>query len=917
MQSNKQHLLLIFLLFLAAVPVFSQEDNINDLPATVIQDTPLPVKIFKDTIIAPEIPSYLYDNIVKQDSIIADSLNKKQPLLLDEIKYKATDYAKLSQKDQKIYLYNNAEIYYQDTELKAGIIIMDYIKNEVYAGRIKDSTGTYTQTPYFKQGTNEVRPDSIRFNFDTQKALIWNSRTEQQAGLGSLGSDAMKVYADITKKENDSVYFLHEGKLTTSKDTVNPDYYIRIRKAKFVPKKKIIAGFSNIYIADVPTPIALPFAYFPLTVGRTAGLIMPTFGNDPNRGYFLQNGGYYIPINDHVDLNLTGDFYTNGSYGFRGESVYIKRYKFRGNINFSFENIIRSQKGFDDFSRSTSYQVRISHSQDPKSNPNSRFSASVNLGSNNVFTNSLNQVNTPNRLNNNLSSSISYSKTFPAYPSVNLSLSATHNQNISAQNSGTDVENINLTLPTLTASMERIFPFAKRDGIKKGVIQNINFQYDVNASNTIKTSQDDFLSSRMFKNAKVGAKHRLPISTNLKVAKYFSVSLGGTYEDNWTLETFRQRFDTEENKVVRDTIKGFDRFNKYSLNASITTNIYGTFTRGEDKKIQAIRHVMRPSISYGYAPSFEQFYDSYENANGDMIQYSRFEGTLNGAPSLNKSNSLNLSIANTLEAKVRSKDSTDLEPKKISLLKNFTVSTGYNFESDSLKLSPLRLSGGTAILKEKMAINFSANLDPYAIDNNGTRINTFNIDNGGSLLRLTGANANVSYSLSSKDFDKNIKKGDKEEENSFSAASGGRADDLFGRADNFSDQRTRSDDNKDDDNKEAELYGNKLPWDLRLAYTVSYINSKRQNDISNNSLMFSGNIELTPKWKVGASSGYDFKGKGFTLTQLRFERDLDSFRINFNWTPFGNNESWFFFIGIKSSILSDLKWENRSQPRRR
>ena len=918
MQSNKQHLLLIILLFLAAIPVFSQEDNINDLPASVIQDAPLPVKIFKDTITAPEIPSYLYDNIVAQDSIIADSLNKKQPLLLDQIKYKATDYAKLSQKDQKIYLYNNAEIYYQDTELKAGIIIMDYIKNEVYAGRIKDSTGVYTQIPYFKQGTNEVRPDSIRFNFDTQKALIWNSRTEQQAGLGSLGSDAMKVYADITKKENDSVYFLHEGKLTTSKDTVNPDYYIRIRKAKFVPKKKIIAGFSNIYIADVPTPIALPFAYFPLTVGRTAGLIMPTFGNDPNRGYFLQNGGYYIPINDHVDLNLTGDFYTNGSYGFRGESVYIKRYKFRGNINFSFENILNSQKGFDDFSRNTSYQIRISHSQDPKSNPNSRFSASVNLGSNNVFTNSLNQINTPNILNNNLSSSISYSKTFPAYPSVNLSLSATHNQNISAQNSGTDVENINLTLPTLTASMERIFPFAKRDGIKKGVIQNINFQYDVNASNTIRTSQDDFLSSRMFKNAKVGAKHRLPLSTNLKVAKYFSVSLGGTYEDNWTLETFRRRFDTEENEVVRDTIKGFDRFNKYSLNASITTNIYGTFTRGEDKKIQAIRHVMRPSISYGYAPSFEQFYDSYLDANGEMVQYSRFEGTLNGAPSLNKSNSLSLSIANTLEAKVRSKDSTDLEPKKISLLKNFTVSTGYNFESDSLKLSPLRVSGGTAILKEKMAINFSANLDPYAIDNNGKRINTFNIDNGGSLLRLTGANANVSYSLSSKDFDKNAKKEDKEENNDFSAASGGRADDLFGRADNFSDRRTISDDSsKDNDDKETELYGNKLPWDLRLAYTVSYINSQRQNDISNNSLMFSGNIELTPKWKVGASSGYDFKGKGFTLTQLRFERDLDSFRINFNWTPFGNSERWFFFIGIKSSILSDLKWENRSQPRRR
>jgi len=459
--------------------------------------------------------------------------------------------------------------------------------------------------------------------------------------------------------------------------------------------------------------------------------------------------------------------------------------------------------------------------------------------------------------NNNLSSSISYSKTFPAYPSVNLSLSATHNQNISAQNSGTDVENINLTLPTLTANMERIFPFAKRDGIKKGVIENINFQYDVNASNTIRTSQDDFLSSRMFKNARVGAKHRIPISTNLKIAKYFSVSLGGNYEDNWTLETFRQRFDTEQDRVVRDTIKGFDRFNRYSFNASIGTSIYGTFNRKEGKKIQAIRHVMRPSISYGYAPSFDQFFDTYIDGNGEMVQFSRFEGTLNGAPSLNKTNSLSFSLANTLEAKIRPKDSTDItaEPRKISIFRNLNLSTAYNFESDSLKLSPLRVSGGTAILKEKMSINFSAGLDPYAIDNNGRRINTFNIDNGGSLFRLTNANANVSYSLSSKDFDKSNKddKNKNQDDNDHSAASGGRADDLFGRADNFSDRRTRrTEDDTDDEEKESELYTNKLPWDLRLAYTVSYNNSARQNQIGNNSLMFSGNVELTPKWKVGA-----------------------------------------------------------------
>ncbi|MEX0313814.1 MAG: putative LPS assembly protein LptD, partial [Allomuricauda sp.] len=578
---------------------------------------PLPIKMVKDTISAPLLPPNILNDSISRDSTDIDSVQGKQPLLLDKIKYKAKEYVKLSQKDNKIYLYDEAEIYYQDTELKAGIIVMDYIKNEVYAGRLKDSTGTYSQLPYFKQGSNEVRPDSIRFNFDTQKALIWNSRTEQQAGLGQLGSDAMKVYAEITKKENDSVYFLSEGKLTTSKDTVDPDYYIRVRKAKFVPKKKIIAGFSNIYIVDVPTPIALPFAYFPLTTGRVAGLLFPTFGNDPQRGYFLQNGGYYLPISDYVDVSLTGDFYTNGSYGFRGQSVYTKRYKFRGNVNFSFENLIQSQKGFDDFSRTSNYNIRIQHTQDPKSNPNSRFSASVNLGSSQFFTNSLNQVNRNNSQTNTFASSISYSKTFPAYPSVNTSLTLTHSQNSRTQA-------ITMSLPTLQASMERIFPFAKRDGIKKGIIQNINFQYDVNAQNSITTTEEDFFTSKMFDEARVGARHRIPLSTNFKVAKYMSLSLSGSYEDVWTLETVRRRFDDQEQAVVTDTIPGFDRFNRYNLGASLGTVLYGTFTFGEDKKIQAIRHVMRPSISYSYAPSFEQFYETYTDGDGNDVQYTPF-----------------------------------------------------------------------------------------------------------------------------------------------------------------------------------------------------------------------------------------------------------------------------------------------------
>ncbi|MEJ2163370.1 MAG: putative LPS assembly protein LptD, partial [Robiginitalea sp.] len=765
------------------------------------------------------------------------------------------------------------------------------------------------QLPFFKQGTNEVLPDSIRFNFDTEKAIIWNSRTEQQAGLGQLGSDAMKVYAERTKKENDSVYYLSEGKLTTSKDTINPDYYVRVRKAKFVPGKKVIAGFSNLYIVDVPTPLALPFAYFPLTTGRTAGVLIPTFGADPDRGYFMQNGGYYFPVNEYLDLTLTGDLYTNGSYGIRAQSVYTKRYKYRGNINFRYENLVTSQKGFDDYSRSTIYNVQISHSQDSKANPNSRLSASVNLGSSSYYRNSLIQQNLPNTQVNNLSSSISYSRTFPQYPSVNVSLTATHNQN-----TNTDV--VDLTLPTLQASLERIFPFAKRDGIKKGALQNINLQYNLNGRYGIRTTTDDFLTGAMFENGRLGAEHSVPIATNFKVAKYLSVSLGGSYKDVWTWETYPKRYDPELEEVVTDTISGFDRYNEYSLSAGLGTTVYGTFNFGEDKKIQAIRHILRPNVSYGYAPSFDQYYDEVVNeTTGDISSFTRFQNTPYGTPRQGQSSSMSFSLANTLEAKVRDKDSTATEPKKIFLLNSFNLNASYNLEADSLNLSPVNLTGGTSILDDKMNINFGASLDPYAVDNAGRRINTLNLNAGGGLFRVTSARANIGYSISSADFQKDGEEEEQEDDpyggSAYVASSGGRTDNLFGEANNFNRSAFEG---RDPDSVENPPYGNKVTWNVRMQYAVTYNNNRRQGDITNHSLMFSGNVNLTPRWLVGVSSGYDFVNKGFTLTQFRFERDLNSFHLKFDWTPFGEFERWYFFIGIKANLLKDLKWENRSQP---
>ncbi len=825
---------------------------------------------------------------------VSDTL-KKKPLLEDKIKRKAVDYEKFDQKKKLITLYNKAEVYYQDIELKSGIIVIDYNKSEVYAGRIKDSAGVYTQRPVFKQGSNVVEPDSIRFNFKTKKALVWNSRTDQ---------GEFKVKAEITKKENDSVYFMKRARFTTAQDVDDPEYYFQTNKVKLVPGKKVVVGFTNMVIADVPTPLALPFAFFPMSEKSRSGLIIPNYNDSNTRGFSLQNGGYYFALSDNYDLAILGDYYTNGSYAMRFETSYAKKYKFNGNVNIRFENLINSERGYPDYSKTNIYNIQWSHSKDSKSNPNSRFSASVNLGSSKYFVNSINQVNVGSQLNNTLSSSISYSKTFNSVPQVNLSLTATHSQN-------TNTEQINMTLPTLQLSVDRMYPFASKDGAKKGFFKNINLQYNLRGENRIQTTDSLFFKRQMFKDAKMGFQHTIPLSTNFKVFKYLSATTSMNYNEVWYLKTIRRQYDPRENKVVDTEIQGFDAFRTYSFSAGLGTTIYGTFNFGETKKIQAIRHVMRPNVSYSYTPSFSKYYDTYDSdGSGTMIkEYTRFDNGIFGSPGKNMSNNLGFNLSNTFEAKVTEKDSTKTEPKKLMLLNNLNFSTNYDITADSLKWSPMRVSGGTLLFKQKMNVNFGVTLDPYAINNNGRRIDTWNIDNGGSLFRMTSANMTLNYAFSSKDGKDSEKKNDQGERN------GGREDDLFGSNTDLSDRRQSQfgDDGDKKDDAPSELFKYELPWNMTLAYSLTYSNNNREKKITGNSLMVSMNTDLTPKWKIGASTGYDFVQKGVTFTQLRFERDLLSWRMDFNWVPFGDNPYWGFFIGIKSGVLSDIKWDKRNQ----
>ncbi|WP_445159343.1 putative LPS assembly protein LptD [Mesohalobacter salilacus] len=905
MQARILHILLCICIGLS-FNIHAQIDK-NPLPST-------PDSLLKKGVIQKDTLSFGSDDIIKlkpvtvKDSVKTDTVNKAA--LTDIVKKEAAGYQRMSRVENKMYLYDKAKIVYGDIELTAGIIILNNNNDNVFAAGIKDSTG-YTQRPVFKQGSNVVEPDSIFFNYKTKKALIYNSRTKD----GELN-----IIAEASKRVNDSVYYMRNAKFTTSEDVDNPEYYFLARKIKFVPDKKVVTGLVNMYIADVPTPLGLPYGFFPLADKQSSGFIIPSFADNRNRGFGLQNGGYYFAINDYVDLKVLGDIYSNGSYGLRFDSNYALRYKFGGRVSLRFEKLFIEERGFPNFSEQQIFNFRWNHNQDQKANPSSRFSASVNVGSSQFFRQSINQVNTGNFLNNSFNSSISYSKTFEGEPGMNLNISATHSQN-------TNTEQINMTLPTLQFSINRVYPFEPEFRAKKGAIENINLQYNLRGENRIQTTDSLFFKPQMFEDMNAGLQHSIPVTTNFKVFDHFSVSTSVNYQETWVFKTFDPFFDEETQTIQRDTINGFDSYRTYNASASVGTTVYGMFKFGDNKKIKAIRHVMRPNVSYSINPGFDEFFEQINipgvgTAPDRVREVSRFDGTLFGSPNPNFSSSMSFGLTNDFEAKVRKKDTTltgDEAYKKVKLLSNLGFNTSYNFAADSLKLSPISVRGNIPLFEEKVNININGALDVYALDSNNRRINTLNINNGGSLFRLTRANVSFGYRLSDKDFTKGEDDDDEEEEENLddeTFLNGGRPDDLFGSGDPLNNRlnpKDKKDEPKTDDN---EFYNYKPPWSLNLQYAMTYNNSARQNEISSHSIMFSGDIELSPRWSIGASSGFDLVDPGFTFTQLRFNRDLKSWQFSFNWRPIGDNTSWFFFIGIKSGIFRDIKYDKNREPDR-
>lgn len=835
------------------------------------------------------------------DSVSIDSIIKPKGAIEGIITHNAVGYMKEDMTKSILTLYDEAEIDYEDINIKAGIIIINHETNVITAFGIKDSLG-YTQRPVVVQAGQETVHDTIKLNWKTERLIAHGTDAKDVGGFITS--------TRVTKKVNDSTIYIRDVMLTTSKKKPVPDYHILIKKGKMVPNQKIVAGMSQMYIAEVPTPIVLPFAYFPLTKGRSSGIILPSYGTSREQGFFLQNGGYYLAISDYFDLSVTGDVYTNSSWALGIQSNYVVRYKFNGSFNIRYENLYTSLRGFDDYSRASNYNIRWNHSQDSKANPNARFSASVNLGSSQYFRQSLNEYNSNSFLNNTLSSSISYQKTFVGTP-FNMSATATHSQN-------TNTESVIMSLPAIQVSMDRIYPFAPKTGSKKNMAHNIGVVYNFTGDYRINTDEENFFKSEMFEDAKSGVQQNVGLSTNTKIAKHFTLSPSANYKEVWYFDRIKKEYEAATDSIITDTIKGFNSFREYGISASLSTTLYGdlAFKKG---KVEAIRHTMRPSISYSYRPDFGFYYEDVQQSSdpNDFDNYSPFDNGIYGNPTNGLTNSVGLSIANTLEAKVKPKDSIETESKKIQLLSNFNISTSYNMAADSLKWSPTSLNAGTNLFKNKMNINLRATLDPYAIDVNGRKTDKLNINNGGSLFRLTNAGLTMNYSISNKIFEKqNLKSPDTGD--TYDNDDPNNSDGIFGedmRITNEEINNRRSDDK--DEVKTSKLYRSTIPWTLRLAYALNYNNSNRQQEVTSHSLMFTGDIELTPKWNVGFSSGFDLKDRGFTYTQLRFDRDLDSWRMSFNWVPFGPRSTYNFYIGIKSGILSDVKYDQRQQPDRR
>ena len=848
------------------------------------------------------------------DSLASDTTKKKEPLDAPVI-YEASDSIVFT-KEGYAHLYGEGKVNYQNIELTSAVITMNMDSSTVYATGVTDTAGVETGSPIFKDGETPYESKIMRYNFKTKKGFI-NSIVTQQ-GEGYVTSEEGK------KGANDEIYMRH-GKYTTCDNHEHPHFYLKLSMAKVRPKKNVVFGPAQLVVEDVPLPIAVPFGFFPFNSSYSSGFIMPTYGDEMNRGFYLRDGGYYFAISDQMDLKVLGEVFTKGSWGLSAASNYNKRYKFSGSFNASYLVTKTGEKNMPDYSVSKDFRIQWSHRQDAKANPNSSFSASVNFATSSYDRSSLSSLYNPQQYSQNTkASSVSYSRNFPE---IGLNISGAFNITQNTRDSS-----LSMTLPDVNISLNRIYPFKrKKSAGDERWYEKISLQYTGSITNSIST-KDNLLFKTPLTQWENGMQHKIPVSATFNLFKYINIVPSFNYTERWYLRKVKQSYDaspTSRDHVKRDTINGFNRLYDYNLSLQMNTKLYGMYKPlfMKSKELQ-IRHVFTPTVSYTYTPDFGKsrygYYDTYTYTDEDgevrTVEYSPYEGAVYGYPGKNMSQNISFSIDNNIEMKMKSdKDTTGY--KKISLIDQLGASLSYDVANK--KWSDLSMNLRLKLTKS-YTFNMNASFATYAyqFDENGNVVVGDRTEwSYGRFGRFQGYSGSFSYTLNNDTFKKLFGKKEEDEKNK----------DNKGKEEN-EDEETEEETEEQNNNsnmrktEKASVDSDgylafKLPWSVSLSYSYS-IREDRSKDINiktmrypyslTHSLNVSGNFKIGSRWNMTYSTGYDFTSKEMSMTTLNITRDLHCFNMSCGLV-FGPFTSYNFSIRANSSMLTDaLKWDQRS-----
>lgn len=858
------------------------------------------------------------DSITTDTAMHIDTMPKRKSRIVRE-KVDLDNVVHLTAKDsmvligqQKVLLHGSGNVTYGDISLSADTLDMDITSSTVYAVGTTDTAGEVIGSPVFKDKSGEYNPKTIRYNFKSERGYITDVVTQQGEGYLSGGQ---------TKKMEDGDLYLRNGRYTTCDNHEHPHFYLQLTKAKVKPKKNIVTGPAYMVLAGLPLPLAVPFGFFPFTDDYSSGIIFPTFGDDYQRGFYLSEGGYYFAINDNIDLALTGEIYTKGSWGLRAQSSYTKRYKYSGSFNISYLKNIYGEKGAADYSKQTNFQVLWSHSQDSKFNPNMSLSASVNFTTSGYTRNDLNSYYSNAFTENTKSSTINMTYRFP---NSKWSLSTTASIAQRSQDS-----TLSVSFPNITVSLSQIYPFKRKRAVgDEKWYEKIRLSYSGQLQNSLTAKQDEFFQKSLIKDWRNGMKHSIPISATFNVLKYVNVTPSISFTDRMYTTKVRRQWDPNAAAEICDTTHSFYNVWDFSASMSIDTKIYGFFQPKAflGDKVKMIRHVLTPTISFTASPDFSSnffgYYGSYNyvNSQGETVtkKYSYYPNSLYGVPGQGKTGSVSLSLANNVEMKVKS-DNDSTGEKKISLIENFTVSQSYNFAADSLRWSNINTS-----LLLRLTKNFNLNLNAvwdvytYKLNASGNpvRVNTTRLQAGKGLAKLSSTGTSFSYTFNQNTFKK---KNDREKPD----AKDGSANDSGNS--NASSSTGTSGNNSSGSNKDEGIQlGDdgymkwEVPWSLSVNYSINYSYgafNKEKMDYDGKwtqNLSFNGNIRPTKNWSFGFNASYNFDTHKIAYMNCNIARDLHCFTMRASFVPVGPYKSYNFHISVKSSLLSDLKYDKRS-----